>query len=106
MTSRLKQYGPLLVSLIVLWMVLILLLNASLSLTGGHLAYALDDAYIHTAMAKNISQHGVWGVSSHEFSSTSGNIIPDTALAAVVSANIPMTTSAIFSNLCVIFCIE
>jgi hypothetical protein len=40
---------------------------------GGHVSYALDDAYIHMALAKNLAFHGVWGVTSHEFSSASSS---------------------------------
>jgi hypothetical protein len=41
--------------------------------TQGHLIYALDDAYIHMAMAKNFAQHGVYGVTRFEFSSSSSS---------------------------------
>ena len=44
---------------------------ASLSLTGGHLGYALDDGYIHLAMARQFAEHGVWGVTRYAFSSSS-----------------------------------
>lgn len=35
--------------------------------------YLLDDTYIHLAMAKNFALHNVWGVTSHEFSSSSSS---------------------------------
>ena len=41
----------------------------------GELVYPLDDAYIHMAIAKNLQQHGVWGVTRFEFSSTSSSIL-------------------------------
>lgn len=37
----------------------------------GHLIYALDDAYIGMAMARNFAQHAVWGVTKYGFSSCS-----------------------------------
>lgn len=37
--------------------------------------YPVDDTYIHMAIAKNIVQHRVWGVTSHEFSSSSSSIL-------------------------------
>jgi hypothetical protein len=46
---------------------------ASLRATQGHFTYALDDAYIHMAMAKNLVQTGVWGVSPDRFSSSSSS---------------------------------
>jgi 4-amino-4-deoxy-L-arabinose transferase-like glycosyltransferase len=39
----------------------------------GQLVYPLDDAYIHMAISKNLQQHGVWGVTRFEFSSTSSS---------------------------------
>lgn len=41
----------------------------------GHLVYALDDAYIHMAMAKNFSLRGVWGVTRYEFTSSSSSLL-------------------------------
>jgi len=41
--------------------------------TDHHLVYALDDTYIHMAMAKNLAKHGVYGVTKYEFSSSSSS---------------------------------
>lgn len=41
--------------------------------TGGTFAYALDDAYIHMALAKNLVQHGVFGATPFEFTSASSS---------------------------------
>jgi hypothetical protein len=45
----------------------------ALRATGGEVAYPLDDAYIHLAMAKTLVQHGVWGIHEHAFSSSSSS---------------------------------
>ena len=45
--------------------------SLSIHLNDGKFVYPLDDTYIGMAMAKNFSQHGVWGVTRHEFTSSS-----------------------------------
>jgi hypothetical protein len=64
---------PLLVSVVLLLGCIGALVAASRSLTQGHLAYALDDAYIHLAMARTMAASGVWGVTPHAFSSSSSS---------------------------------
>ncbi len=83
MFLNLKHYGPLIITIALLWLILILFLNASLSKNQGNLIYALDDAYIHTAMAKNFSQYGVWGVTKHQFTSSSSSILWTLLLSAL-----------------------
>ena len=48
-------------------------LQQSVLANSGRLVYALDDTYIHLAMAKNIALHGTWGITSHEFSSSTSS---------------------------------
>ena len=40
---------------------------------GGHFVYALDDPYIHLAMADNLAFHGTWGVDPGVFESASSS---------------------------------
>ena len=47
--------------------------NASLAGTRGMLVYAVDDAYIHMAVAKNLARHGLWGVTPFHFESSSSS---------------------------------
>ena len=68
---RPQSRAPVAAAAIVLLVLLALTLVLGLHHTEGHLTYALDDAYIHLAMAKNLAEHGVWGVNRQEFSSTS-----------------------------------
>jgi len=68
-----KKHWPLLAALGWLWSAVAIVLAFSLRNNQGHLIYALDDPYIHMAMAKNFAQHGVWGVTRYEFSSSSSS---------------------------------
>jgi hypothetical protein len=63
-----------------------LALTVSLRQNRGHLVYALDDPYIHMAMARNVALHGVWGVSAGHFSSSSSSLLWTASLATVFFA--------------------
>ncbi|MBX3044169.1 MAG: hypothetical protein KF896_10675 [Ignavibacteriae bacterium] len=51
---------------------------------SGLYIYPLDDTYIHLAIAENLSEHSVWGVTSHEFSSSSSSILYTLILAFLI----------------------
>lgn len=68
-----SRHWPLWIALAALWIATGILQYLAAARTEGHLIYTLDDSYIHMAMAKNIAQHGVYGVTQYEFSSTSSS---------------------------------
>ncbi|MFA5987552.1 MAG: hypothetical protein WC797_02800 [Candidatus Paceibacterota bacterium] len=51
----------------------LLMLVSMLFLTNGKFIYIQDDAYIHLEIAKNLVDHGVWGVSYKEAASASSS---------------------------------
>jgi len=53
----------------------LLLLRAALAHTGGTLVYALDDAYIHMAVARSLAGHGVWGVTRYGFTACTSSLV-------------------------------
>ncbi|MGB8644004.1 MAG: hypothetical protein WCF84_02110 [Anaerolineae bacterium] len=55
------------------WITLLCLLVLSLKENKGLLVYALDDAYIHMAIAKHFAQNTTWGVTRYAFSSSSSS---------------------------------
>jgi hypothetical protein len=69
------QHWPLYASILFLSLLFGLLLATSFYQNQGHLVYALDDAYIHMAMARNFSHYGVWGVTRYGFTSSSSSIL-------------------------------
>jgi hypothetical protein len=74
--------GPVAGTLVVLGAFYAFVAYRLLQSTQGHLVYALDDAYIHMAIAKNLAVHGVWGVQAGTFSAASSSPLWTLLLAA------------------------
>lgn len=83
--SKYPNLIVLLIAVAALIVPLVIIYIPILEHTGGIIAYPLDDAYIHIAIAKNILINHVWGISGHEFSSSSSSIIYPILLAAIFS---------------------
>ncbi|MCK4413445.1 MAG: hypothetical protein KAY32_07880 [Candidatus Eisenbacteria sp.] len=91
----------------VLILMITLLLLQSLGLTEGRLTYALDDPYIHMAMAKNVAQHGVWGVTSYEFTSSTSSplwtlLLGGGFVVAGVEPTIPLILNVLAAGLVIV----
>jgi hypothetical protein len=80
--ARFARLWPLGLALLLLAAVTAWTLRASLRMTGGGLVYALDDPYIHMAIAKNVVRHGVWGTTPWAFTSATSSPIWTLLLAA------------------------
>jgi hypothetical protein len=68
-------HWPLLVAAALLLLIVSVQLALSLRKNEGHFVYALDDAYIHMAIAHNFASQGVWGVTRYEFSSSTSSLL-------------------------------
>ncbi|MFP3596084.1 hypothetical protein [Chryseobacterium sp. SIMBA_029] len=74
----------------------------SVSKTGGHYVYVLDDTYIHLAVAKNFALHHIWGITRYQFSSTSSSPLFTFLLSVLIKIfgnndQIPLYFNMIFS---------
>jgi len=67
--------SPLLLPLAVFLVSLAVALRTALQWTDGRLIYAVDDAYIHMAVAKTLASHGIWGCTPFHFSSSSSSLL-------------------------------
>jgi hypothetical protein len=77
------RHWPLIAAVAVLWSAVAAFSLLSIRRNEGHFAYALDDAYIHMAIAKNLAQHRVWGLSQYGFNSSSSSLLWTSLLALV-----------------------
>ena len=69
-----RRHGSTLVPIVFYFALCVLELVAILRLNDGHLAYTLDDPYIHLALAENLAQ-GHYGVNATEHSAPSSSIL-------------------------------
>lgn len=107
MRSWLKRFWPILAASVLLWGAITTLLIQSLKLNQGHVVYALDDAYVHMAIAKNFARHGVWGVTPYQFTSASSSPLWTFLLSAIyfvfgVNNVTPLVLNILFATLLVL----
>ena len=72
---RWPRLWPLLVSLAAFLGSLAAALRVGLRSTDGRLIYAVDDAYIHMAVARTWAEHSIWGCTPFHFSSSSSSLL-------------------------------
>jgi len=82
-SRRLGFAAPLLVVTAVLLGHVALLYRATVSHTDGSFCYPLDDTFIHMAIGRTIAEHGVFGVTPHEFAAASSSLLWPVLLALV-----------------------
>jgi hypothetical protein len=94
-----NKHWPLIAALGIFIVVSIIIMAISFGLNRGQLVYALDDAYIHMAIAKNVAMHGVWGVTAYEFSSSSSSLLWTGLLSGVYALVGPNEISPLLINI-------
>jgi hypothetical protein len=72
---RWLRLWPLLVSLAAFLCSLAAALRVALRSTDGRLIYAVDDTYIHMAVARTLASHSIWGCTPFHFSSSSSSLL-------------------------------
>ena len=95
---------PLITSMVILWTIIAILLVISIKQNQGRIVYAIDDAYIHMAIAKNFAQNGVWGITKYGFSSSSSSIFYTLLISVIylltgVNEVTPFILNVIFATL-------
>lgn len=95
---------PFLAALTLFCAIVGVLLMVSVRRNDGHLVYVLDDPYISMAIAKNFSQHGVWGVTRYGFTSSNSSLLWPLLLSASdllfgVNAVSPLILNVLFGAL-------
>lgn len=110
MTNLFKKNISLIISIAVLWITVASLLMTSIKNNQGHIGYALDDAYIHMAIAKNFALNGVWGITEYGFTSSTSSLLYTLLLSIIyslfgVNEITPLILNIIFATLsiCVIY---
>ncbi len=71
--SNRNYFIPAVTGIVIYLGITLIILSLTVSMNDGHLIYDLDDPYIHMAIAKNMVQHGVWGINSDQFTSSSSS---------------------------------
>ncbi len=93
------RHWPLIVALAALLIVVIRWVIRSTDAQDGRLVYALDDPYIHMAIAKNLARHGVWGITRYEWSAASSSPLWTLLLAAIYVVTGPQEIAPFVLNL-------
>lgn len=101
------KHQSLLIALSCLWLSLIVLLVAILTMNSGQMVYTIDDIYIHMAISRNLNEFSVFGVTRHEFSSSSSsplwNLIICAGFALVgVNDMVPLALNVLLSTAAVV----
>ncbi len=93
-----RRHWPLAAALGVFWATTVTLALA-IRVRTGDFTYVVDDAYIHMAVARNLAQHGTWGVTPDVFASTSSSPLWTVILATAFLPGVAELTPLILALL-------
>ncbi len=104
MRKVIAGYWPLGLALLLLALLTALLLLLAIDQNGGRLVYGLDDTYIHMSVARNLAEHGIFGVTPYRFSAAESSLLWPLLLALTyavtgVTEAAPLILNAIFAVL-------
>lgn len=99
--------GPAVLALAVHGAALLVLGRAAVSRCGGAFTYALDDPYIHMAIARTLAERGSWGIEPGVFASASSSPLWTLLLAgsfavAGVDERIPFVWNVLFGAITIV----
>lgn len=98
MARRLPSLWPLLLAVAAFAVAMGLVITSAVSATGMF-TYALDDAYIHLAIARSLGESGTWGITPGEFASASSSPLWTLLLTGASLAFGPQLLLALLVNL-------
>jgi hypothetical protein len=103
-TSRIAAW-PAIVSSLILMAIILWVAAESLRQNDGHFVYALDDCYIHMAVAKDFVVHGVWGTTPEHFTSSTSSVLWPLMLSGVYAVLGPAEIVPLVLNLIIAVCV-
>jgi hypothetical protein len=87
--TRASWLLPAAVASLVFGALVALFVRGSIGINDGRFIYALDDAYIHLAMARSLAAAGVWGVTPDAFTASASSLLWPVLLAGLYYLPIP-----------------
>ncbi|MFL5742647.1 MAG: hypothetical protein ACJ75B_20660 [Flavisolibacter sp.] len=81
LTASKNQGLVLAIALLALLVPVIAIEAQVMGFTKGYFIYPVDDAFIHMQVARNLAEHGNWGINPHEFGSASSSLLYTVLLA-------------------------